>query len=229
VISPDDAQSLTSWLQGWAEHLAEKSPGAPLIRPAKRPLSAGKLRAVALMTSLAAILVCAAHHLAMQHHKRNLVVQTESLAEPRRELDSLDKQADDLNKERETLHAEVATLRGNLTLCDRVLETQQRRFARLLGALAEQGPKEIVVLRIEGSGDGVAIEGICLRPELANQLAAELDEAVRPLGWQSEPPDKQAQELLVDGGPWKFEIHLHDIPDWQGDGENPKTVAAIRR
>jgi hypothetical protein len=198
-----------------------------LIRPAKRPLSAGKLRGIAAALSLVALLICVLHYIATQNQKRNRVAQTQELVKPKQEFDSLKTQGVELETERTSLADEVATLRRNILQCDRVLDSQRRRFARLLGTLARRGPEGVVVQRIDGTGDEVTVHGICLRPELANQLAVDLDDAVRPLGWHAEPPDKEALELLADGGPWKFEIELREIPEWQSGQEEEEAVTAF--
>ncbi len=228
VVALEDQVALGEWLQAWARRLAGRLPGVPLIHPPKRPLSAGRRRGLAVLLSLVALAVCVGQHVFIQSKCEDLQAKIKALHQPRKEFDRLVKQSDKLEKDKAELDGEVGTLRGNIEQFDRVLQAQQRRFARLLAALAEQGSDGILVQRIEGAGDEITIHGICLRPELANQLAAGLEESVAPLGWQAEPSDKEAQKLLNDGGPWKFEIHLRENPNWRPLAKEPPATTAKR-
>ena len=215
VTTVDDQVGVEQWLRAWAERLSGRVPGVPLIRAPKRPLSAARRRGLAVVLGLVALAICIGQSMFIQSQRKDLQARIEALAEPKKQFDALVKQAGELEEQRTGLDQEVLTLRGDLERCDQVLRAQQRRFARLLAALAEQGDDGILVQRIDCSGDEVAIRGICLRPELANRLASGIDESVAPLGWQAEPSTKEAQLLLGDGGPWKFEIQLRETPNWR--------------
>jgi len=226
VAAVDNQVDVEQWLRAWAERLAGRVAGVPLIRPPKRPLSAGRRRGLAVVLSLAALAICMGQYMLIESQREDLEAQIEALAEPKSEFDALNKQVEKLETQRMELDGAVRTLRADLGRCDQVMRAQQRRFARLLAVLAEHGDDGILVQRIDGSGDQVAIQGLCLRPELANRLAAGIEESVARLGWQTEPSNKEAQRLLRDGGPWKFEIHLRENPAWRPPvAERPATTA----
>jgi len=221
VLDLADPGTLEAWLGTWAEAVADKAAKVPLVRPAKRPLSEGKRRALAIGLALGAIAICSVHHLSVEAHKHARQRETLRLLEPKKQLDSLRKQAAELRKRHQALEAEVAGLRERLDRCDLVMAAQRQRFARLLAVLARCAQDGIVVRKIDAAGDTLAIHGVCLRPELANGLAAALDRAIAPLGWQAEPPDKEACELLADGAPWQFVIRIRQRTGWQ-----PQPIAA---
>ena len=87
---------------------------------------------------------------------------------------------------------------------------QRLRVARLLAVLARQDPDQMVLEKIDGSGEHVVLHGLSLRPEAVNALAKILSSELGPLGWQVQVPNEQAREMLVGGGPWQFEVHIQD-------------------
>jgi len=226
MVNLDDQLLLEEWLRAWAEQLSEKASGAPLVRPPKRPLSAGRRRGMAILLSLLALLICVGHYLAVQSEKQTTVAKTAELLDPKKQLDALNKQFEERTKKKQSLQAQVDTRRNDLRRCEGVLYAQRQRFARLLGVLAEQGGDGLLVQKIDGSGDEIAVHGVCLRPELANGLAVALDKAVGSLGWEVEPPDKEAQSLRVDGSPWTFEIRLREKPQWQPPQSDQAAIVA---
>lgn len=214
VVNLCDQLQLEEWLRAWAEQLSESVSETPLVRPPKRPLSTGRRRAMAILLGLLALLFCVGHYLLIQKERQTAMAKTEKLLEPKTQLDALNKQFEEQAEKRQALQEQVDTRRNDLRRCEAVLYAQRQRFARLLRVLAEHGGDGLLVRKIDGSGDEVAVNGVCLRPELANGLAVALDKAVGSLGWEVEPPDKEAQSLRVDGSPWTFEIRLHERPRW---------------
>jgi hypothetical protein len=52
------------------------------------------------------------------------------------------------------------------------------------------------------------LRGHCLQPELADQFASQLAQALAGDGWEVQSPKKKALEVAVNGAPWSFDIQL---------------------
>jgi hypothetical protein len=215
VVDLNDALQLEAWLAAWAGQLAKEQVGLPLVAPPRRPLSAGKLWAVAAAVTLFTVAVCVGHYKYLQHREGVLEAEIAALEEPKQELEDAKETADGLDKQVTELRQQTAEQRDNLEYFQRVMIAQRRRFAWLLAVLARQADDGVLIQQVEGDGVEVTVHGICLAPELANRLATRLSQELASLGWQVEPPEKEAQVLLTDGGPWKFELRLTEVPDWE--------------
>jgi hypothetical protein len=90
------------------------------------------------------------------------------------------------------------------------LAAQQDRLCVLFTALAAPDLKNYIVHRIESTADDLVLHGVCLQPRVSNELAAALTAKVEPLGWRVDLPNKHAKGMLMDYGPWQFELRLRD-------------------
>jgi Tfp pilus assembly protein PilN len=229
VVDLNDTLQLEAWLAAWAGQLAKEQVGLPLVAPPRRPLSAGKLWAVAAAVALFGVAVCVGHYKYLQHREGVLAAEIASLKEPKQELEDATKKADGLDKQLTEIRQQTAEQRENLEYFQQVMLAQRRRFARLLAVLARQSNDGLLIQAVEGDGTEVTVHGICLAPELANRLATRLNQELASLGWQVDPPEKEAQVLLTGGGPWKFELRLTEVPDWNpSDLEKDKNGDVVR-
>lgn len=209
----DEKDTLVSLMTGWAQELAGGAPGAPVLRPVRRPISrrtrvvlACALATVALAGSLA--------HGAWQHSR--IADARHRLQQVRQPLE----EAANIRKQTETLRVEVARLSERReTLSEQHsanaarLAAHRQRFHALLEALAEERPTDLVVQGIESDWANTRITGICMRPASADALAAALAETVSGFYWEVGPASKKAERILKDGGPWAFEIPLSDATE----------------
>jgi hypothetical protein len=233
IVDLHDALQLEAWLAAWAAHLSQERVEIPLVVPRRRPLGAGKLRAAAAVVTLLAAAICVGHYAYMQHRLNRLEEETTALEEPAQQLATAKKEADALQQQVSELEGEIARRRENLDYFQHVMGSQRQRFSRLLSVLAGHGEDGVLIQGVEGDGQEVIVRGICLRPELADRLAMAVDQGVASLGWQVDPPEKEAQTLRSDGGPWKFHLRLTEIPDWEPEatpaGEDLNLVKTAER
>jgi Tfp pilus assembly protein PilN len=215
------------FLRAWALELSAGAERVPLIRPAKRPMSAAKRRALAAVAAAVCLVACAGHYLVVETIRRARVAETARLRQPAEQLAQLKKEGDGLRGKRDKLRAECDRLGADLNNCQQVMRFQRLRVARLLAVLARQDPDQIVLEKIEGSGDHIVLHGVSLRPEAVNALAKTLSSELGPLGWQVQVPNEQAREMLVNGGPWQFDLHIQDAAPPPATGK-PATVKSGR-
>jgi hypothetical protein len=79
----------------------------------------------------------------------------------------------------------------------------------LLEALGRLGDEGRVITRLHAdNGGGVTIEGLCLKPELADALAVRLGQELDAQVWQVRGAQKSARMTSPDGGPWEFRVAL---------------------
>jgi Tfp pilus assembly protein PilN len=154
--------------------------------------------------------LCAGHFLAVDSIRRARVAETARLRQPAEQLAQLKKDSDGIRTKRDKLRAECDRLSADLDNCRQVMLSQRLRVARLLIVLAQQDPDQLVLEKIGGTGDHVILYGLSLRTEAVNTLAKILNTELGPLGWQVQVPDEKAREMLMGGGPWQFEVHIHD-------------------
>jgi Tfp pilus assembly protein PilN len=221
AIEPDDlpadgrfclaeSGSAERFLAAWGLELSGSQERVPVIRPAKRPMSVATRRTLAAIVTAVCLALCAGHFLAVDSIRRARVAETARLRQPAEQLAQLKKDSDGIRTKRDKLRAECDRLSADLDNCRQVMLSQRLRVARLLIVLAQQDPDQLVLEKIGGTGDHVILYGLSLRTEAVNTLAKILNTELGPLGWQVQVPDEKAREMLMGGGPWQFEVHIHD-------------------
>jgi hypothetical protein len=198
-----------------------------LVQPPKRPASPATRRAAATVLGLTALAMCGLHYLWTEKINRQLAAEIVELKRPAEELDRLKKDLETVEKKRAALQAECDRLAADVDQCRRVRSSLRQRVATLLNVLASHASDELLVRKIAAAGGGVVIHGTCLDPQHADALFGGLARALDPLGWRVHLPRKQAQELLVGGGPWQFELHIEEVAvplvvPPSGGGDRPK-------
>lgn len=229
-LSLDDPEALGEFLVAWAAELSAKSPGVPLVRSARRPLSSGQKWAVAAAAALLALAFCSGHFVWMKQRMATRQAEIVRLRGPIELFNQAKKEVEGLRKQREQLDAGYGKLQGDLEQCRKVLEAQQNRLRSLLKALAESKLEEVTIEKIDGSGDELVLYGTCLEAGMADELAALLAPKMEPLGWRVQLPSKKAQELFTDHGPWKFELRIVDgLAEPKPRPSSPTVVAETKR
>jgi hypothetical protein len=203
-------ESLRQWLAAAAGQLFGSSPGVPLVRPAVRPMSKQKQRAITGALAAAALLGCGGHYFWTERAIADLNAQSLALRGEANNYTALKKQVADLASKRDKAQAEMDKLGQKVTACDETLAAHQLRWKKLLELLAQHRPEHLVVQKIDSVGEKLSITGQCLGPHPANALASGLGLRLRELGWDVQPARQEAGTALVGGEPWKFELVLHD-------------------
>lgn len=199
----DNEAARAVWLIDLTERLQLKQPGLPLIRPLPVPLTTGQRRGIAAGIAVAVLGLCLAHYYLWLTPGIQLAsAGRERFLEPQKRLTEFQKQTKDLETRHDKLKQQTEELQRG---ADR-LTAQRERLARLLTGLAEYKADDLLVQKIDNQGSEPRIHGVCLQPELADQLARALSDHLRPYGWEVQTPAKKALNLVPGGGPWQFEI-----------------------
>jgi hypothetical protein len=226
-IRLDDRHDLEAFLSAWARQLDGKDAGVPLVQPPKRPASPAARRAAAAVMGLVALALCIAHYLWTEKVNRGLAAEIVQLKRPVEELNGVKKELETVEEKRAELQGECDKLAADLAQCRQVRSSLRQRVATLLNVLVSHSSDQMIIRKIAATGSGVVVHGTCLDPNCADALFGGLARALEPLGWRVQLPHKQAQELLVGGGPWQFELHIEEVAvpfvvPPSGGGDRPK-------
>ncbi|MGE3536617.1 MAG: hypothetical protein AB7N91_04160 [Candidatus Tectimicrobiota bacterium] len=207
----DDEAALATWLSAWGRQLATAPTQVPLLRPLLRQWSASRRAAVAAGLWLCTLGACGGHYLWTTQQRQSLQAALQRLQEPAKQASSLEQQASKLEKELATGREQLQALQYDVQLTSSGLSAQRQRLARLLRALAEHRPAALLLQKIDSRGGDLTLHGLSLQPELANQFATALAAQLQGYGWRVQAPTKEGKNLLRDGGPWGFMLHLVDV------------------
>lgn len=214
----NNAEHVADWLLAWASVLVKKDlPAVPLLRC--QPKINKDLLLMATGGSVA-LLICAGHlswHLFQANH---FAAEFTALQKVETSITALRKTLTDSQDKRDKLKAKIDKLKGDSETLPRLIEGLQHRPAKLLEALAQGRPENLLMESIAVDKDEVKISGISLDTTSANELSNYLEKQLSTLGWSIVAPTKKNMELFVDGGPWEFEIKLLDLGV---DGFNKKS------
>ncbi|MCL4207049.1 MAG: hypothetical protein KJ000_31590 [Pirellulaceae bacterium] len=210
-FSLDTRSDLEAFLLAWAEQLDGKHLAVPLVPPPKRPASPAVRRAAMAVLGLAALVLCIAHYLWTEKVNGELAAEIVQLKQPVEEFNRLKKDLEAEEKKKSTLQAECDKLAADLAIFQQVRSSLRQRAAKLLTVLAENSSDQMMIRRIEATGSGAVIHGVCLDPQDADALFGGLARSLEPLGWRVQLPRKHGQDLLVGGGPWQFQLHIEEM------------------
>ncbi|MBE7466236.1 MAG: hypothetical protein HS116_22400 [Planctomycetes bacterium] len=216
----DDEPSLGAWLRAWAEQVASRTPGIPLIVPPELPTSQRTFVAVGAAALALTVLLCFAWGKSLTADRDAASAELDRLRKPAAQLDALKRKTDTVKKEHAQLLQANADAERTVTLLGTHLGQQRKALALLLRTLAESRPEDVVVERVESKADGqMTISGMALESGLADELATRLSARLQHAGMLVMPARKQALYSLKSGGPWTFEVGVQR-------GEAPGAVTA---
>lgn len=196
------------WLSLWAQTLiAQKTPPMPLLKPP--PLFNYEL-AASIASGAAVLLLCLAHLLWNLKQTNYYEAETAQLKQTEQSMQALRKQITALQDEQTKLDAKLAKLRSDIEAIPKTLAALRQRPVKLLEALAQGRPQDLVVEEIASNQDAVTVKGVTLQAGLANQLSAHLETQLSGLNWQVAAPAKEDMHLFEGGGPWSFSLALQD-------------------
>lgn len=203
----EDDETLQAWLTAWGKHLNQGTRSVPLVRAPAKPLSASARGLIAVGLALVVGLVCVVHHfLAAAPKLEALRIELARAQEKAMGHEAAKKQV--AAKEKEA--SELDKRNGELDKSVHALRTQRERLARLLASLASMKSDSLVLRKIDGAQGEPTLQGWCLEPTGAGELAQALGPIAGALGWRLESPKTKALHALPSGGPWEFELRLQD-------------------
>ncbi len=212
----DPKHSRDAWLTGWAEELSRRTAAVPLIRPAPRPLSNAGWAGIAACIGVVTLGLCVAHSMLIRSWQLDpMRKEIDRLKGPAAQLDAVEKQITQREKE----SAELRKQYDSLLLANETLRAQRQRLARLLAALGEHRPEDLLVQKIEGEPGQPVIHGVCLNQNEANNLAARLARSLAP-EWEIRETKMKARHERSDGGPFFFQVSLQ-IPKPMAPATSP--------
>lgn len=206
----DQQEQLLSWLNVAVRTLSASSK-VPQIRAAKKRVSAQQLNTITAAACGVTIAICALHFIWISLAQQSMTARLSDARQVSTQITNAKRDLAKLEQDKQKLQSEVLTQTQSH---DQMLLTQQahrQRWAKLLRLLAKHSPENLVVQNIDQDQDNVKISGVCLEPQLANELAAGLTEHLIALGWQVHPPEKKALARMRNGGPWSYEIVLENV------------------
>lgn len=204
AISLEKTAELSAWLTAWAKHLDGGSVAAPLLRPAKKPMSTPQRWAIAVGLAAAVLLGSASLHYLLDRNLRVASAELQQIEAQKKALADIQKQNDDLKARQQDLRGQIDGMETSL----KVLATHRQRLSLFLTRLSELHPEHLVVDKIDIEAGEPRLRGHCLQPELADQFANQLAQALLDQGWEVQSPKKVALKVAVDGAPWSFDIQL---------------------
>lgn len=205
LYTVDDA---AQWLTLFAQILIRrKSPPLPVLKPP--PLFNHEL-AFSIASGAIVLLLCLTHVLWNLKQTNHYRAEIEQLKKTEQSMQALRKQISAATDEKTKLDANLAKLRSNVAAIPKTLAAVQQRPVKLLQALAEGRPQDLVVEEIAATQDAVTVKGVTLQAGLANQLSAHLETQLSALNWNVAAPAKEDMRLFEGGGPWSFSLALHD-------------------
>ena len=206
----DDEAVLERWLAAWNRVLSAKQPTIPMLRPAKRPMTAQQRNSGAGLLAIVALIACAAHGYWVRTETEKAVAEQTRLEAPGKELAALNTQKTELEKGIQKLQEELKKRSDDVRGAEETLDAHRRRLGQLLERLAKGSSDEWVLQKIEGTPREIKLVGVTMHPEHVSEMASELANELNDLGWTVEPPEQTARNLQDNGGPWTFSLRLHD-------------------
>lgn len=207
-VPPLEGEALGEFLKLWAGELSRLEPRVPVIAPPIRSVPLGRMATFSAILLAAAFLLCAWHGW--------LVGQ---------DLDEAKDRLTDLGREQHQgvqLTTQIGTLKKQLAQMASVpvgaverpdeIRRQQERWPAILSAIANSTTDGLVLDSLTGEpGGAVRVEGVCLRPTAADELAARMSAALAAKGWTVSAAEKWAANAEVGetASPlWQYRIVL---------------------
>src|SRR5262249_4880914 len=157
------------------------------VLPARRPMSAAGRAVIGTVLTTIAVLLCGAHFVWHRRTVQDMQAETQRLQEPAQMQASLQARIKTLEAKR----AEVQQQHDSLAKQTRTLEGQRGKLAELLAALAAAKADDLVIQKIDSASGEPCVCGLCLQPELADELASRLARTLIGLGWDVQSAQKR--------------------------------------
>jgi hypothetical protein len=212
----DREAALTSWLSSWAKQLDGKTVAVPMLRPPKKPMSAGVRYAISVGLAVAVLLCCGSVHYALDSAVKRDGAELKRFQDQGKKLADLQKQVEDHKTKQKELEKEKDHLEKTM----KVLAMHRQRLARFMTTLKELYPEHLYVEKIEVESGEPRLRGHCMQPELADQFANKIAAALLEQGWEVQTSDKAALKRAANGAPWSFDIQLKSAKEMTIDTQH---------
>lgn len=202
-----EGEGLERWLALQAQRLDESPGSMAIITPPRVEHTAGQRVGISLAMAAAALALCLSHGLWMNGRLADVSKELKDAERPRQQVAQLDQR---LAQAREEVRR-LTTGRENRASIDlaAALAAPKRRTAALLAALnaSAHDSRVVTTLKTDPQG-GQTVEGLCLTPESADDLAVALSRKLAGSGWEVRGAQKNVRIEMPEGGPWEFKILL---------------------
>ncbi len=203
-----DANTVLFWLDLWARHLQTGFEADAPFLAAEKKINRELVYRVG--GGAAAFLLCAGHFSWSLYQKNQFSYQVEELRMAENTLSGDRKILADDQKKIAALKKQIRDIGGNIDVIPYAIASLQKRPAELLYRLARGNPGDLVIDGIDAKQDDVVIKGEALLPQLPNELVENIERPFNAVAWRVDAPTKKDMGLFSLGGPWQFEITLHD-------------------
>jgi hypothetical protein len=210
-FSLEDEATMQRWLSAWHSELSARAPRVPLQRFARAPLTSRQRTAIALTLALVTFGVCYMHHWWIGRGIDSARAEQAMVEAPGKELATLKTKSTELTTAITKDQTAELQLRGDVENFELVLNGQRERLADLLRRLSQRTHHQWLLREIQGTGQEFKVIGVTLDPQHIGDLALEIAEQVRPLGWSAEPPQHRTVKSGGELPHWEFEINLRDV------------------
>lgn len=206
----DDEAALGRWLAAWNRALSERKPTIPLLRPAKRPLTAQQRSAGSLVLAVLALAACFGHYKWVESERARVAKEQAAIEAPGQQFAAIQQQLTKAREEVKKQGDELTKRTQEVEMAETTLDVHRRRLGQLLARLGDGKSHEWVLQKIDGSPREVKLVGLTMHPELISEMAAKLAAELSDMGWSVEPPEQTAKNVFDNGGPWQFTLRLND-------------------
>lgn len=221
---------LERWLTAWAGQLAAPQPGCPVVAPIPTPMSGTTRSTISLTLAALAILGAFGATYVTQKRVTHLGAEIERLQLPARRVQNLQAETEKLAKEKAELVTRADAIQASELAVRATLDRQRQRVLRVLELLSTHHHEDLVVRRIEGSGNETTITGLCLQTAPAERLAQAVGQGLTGIGYVVRPIEVTATSQRDDGGPWQFTLRIQEPSESKSVGaqqpESSRRLAA---
>ncbi len=205
---------LERFLRAWAGALREKR-AAPLLRPPPRPMPTSFRVALAVLVALLVAGACFAHATLLGQRHDTLRAELLRARERTTTSRALQRSLRDVERELAEADAQLSQLERSEQRLRSSVELARTRLPAILEAIAAQRPEDMVLQSLYTDREGMHLAGLCLGPELPDQLALALEGTASAYGWSVNQARKEATSRNGTLA-WEFEIVLRDVVDREG-------------
>ncbi|MEI6234544.1 MAG: hypothetical protein WCT04_15935 [Planctomycetota bacterium] len=209
----ESAASDTEWLTVTLAQITAQPTIVPLITAAPRAVSMSRVWVIAAVVEVAALALCFAHWRLCESETVRLAAEATALRVPQKQIEDMRKSlvlARAEYQEADRRNQAATALRETFTTA---VQRQRERVTDVLRRVADERPGNVIVQSIHAdNADTVRVDGLCMKPELADEFAARLKRSLEAHSISVVPIAKTAQGVMSNGGPWRFTLEISTTP-----------------
>lgn len=210
------------WLQAWAHCLSECPESLALIRPLPAVTTAFRYLLIGLAAEAIVAALCLGHWGWSSFHRGRMRAELAAIQEHQGRIAAVESE----NARLRQSASQLLQAKREREELDRSLIRRRSALSRLLHALADVRPADIVLQKIQDEGNGNhLLSGMGMRASSGDELSVRLGNALRDSGTTVEPVSNTAEGLLDNSGPWRFALRA-TFPEAAGAAIPPVGSAA---